>query len=158
MGQLLEQLVEVLRVAGEHVAELGHELLEARVEVFALLALFEHAVERVVGVAHALHLLGAHVGERVRGALEERVGHLAPKLLHQLLELLARLGGHEVVVLERADPPRRVVGLEVERHTPLGRDVVGHLAPALVARRAGLLDQVVDGGSLVLFDVVELAR
>ena len=58
LGQLLEQLVEGLRVAGEHVAVLLHELLEARVERLAPLALLEHLVEGVEGVAHARHLLG----------------------------------------------------------------------------------------------------
>ena len=101
LGQLLEQLVEVLRVAREHVAVLRHELLEARVEVLAALALLEHLVQRVVGVAHPRHLLGVHVGERVGGALEEGVGHLAAQLLDQLLEALAGLGGDEVVVLQR---------------------------------------------------------
>ena len=86
LGQLLEQLVEGLRVAREHVAVLGHELLEARVELLAALALLEHLVERVVRVAHARHLLGVHVGERVGRPLEEGVGHLAAELLDQLLE------------------------------------------------------------------------
>ena len=44
LGQLLQQLVEVLRVAGEHVAVLRHELLEAGVELVAALALLEHLV------------------------------------------------------------------------------------------------------------------
>ena len=158
LGQLLQQLVEVLRVAGEHVAELRHELLEARVEVVAALALLEHLVQRVVGVAHALHLLGVHVGQRVGGSLEERVRHLAAELLDELLEALARLGGDEVVVLQAADAAGGVVGLEVERHAPLGGHVVGHLGTALVARAVRLLDQVVDGGALVLLYLVELRR
>ncbi len=157
LGQLLEQLVEVLRVAREHVPELLHELLEAGVEVLASLALLEHAVERVVGVAHARHFLGAHVGQRLGGALEERVGHLPPQLLDQLLEALPGFGGHEVVVLQAADAPGRVVGLEVEGHAPLGGHVVGDLLSALVARRVRLLDQLVDGGALVLLDLVELS-
>ena len=102
------------------------------------------------------HLLGVHVGQRVGGALEERVRHLAAQLLHQLLEALAGLGGDEVVVLQAADAPGRVVGLEVERHAPLGGDVVGHLGAALVARAVRLLDQLVDGGALVLLYLVEL--
>ena len=157
LGQLLEQLVEVLRVAREHVAVLRHELLEAGVEVVAALALLEHRVQRVVGVAHARHLLGVHVGERVGGTLEEGVGHLAAQLLDQLLEALAGLGGDEVVVLQAADAPGGVVGLEVERHAPLGGDVVGHLGAPLVARALRLLDQLVDGRTLVLLYLVELA-
>ena len=73
-GQLLEELVEGLRVAGEHVPELRHELIERRVKVVARARrLFEHGVQHVVGVAHALHLFGVHVGERVGGALDEGV-------------------------------------------------------------------------------------
>ena len=50
--QLLEQLVEVGRVAGEQVAELLHERLERRVERLARLALLDHPVEGVEGLAH----------------------------------------------------------------------------------------------------------
>ena len=150
LGQLLQQLVEVLRVAGEHVAELRHELLEAGVEVVAVLALLQHGVQGVVGVAHALHLLAVHAGQRVGGTLEECVRHFAAQFLHQLLEALARLGGHEVVMLQAADAPGGVVGLEVERHAPFGGHVVGHL------RAVRVLDQLVDGGALVLLYRVEL--
>ena len=80
------------------------------------------------------------------------------ELLDQLLEPLAGLGGDEVVVLQGADAAGRVVGLEVERHAPLGGDVVGDLAAALVARAVRLLDELVDGGALVLLYLVELAR
>ncbi len=156
LRQLLQQLVEVLRVAGEHVAVLRHELLEAGVELVAALALLEHLVQRVVGVAHALHLLGVHVGQGVGGSLEERVGHLTAELLDELLEALARLGGDEVVVLQAADAAGGVVGLEIERHAALGSHVVGHLGAALVTRAVRLLDQVVDGGPLVLLYLVEL--
>ena len=103
------------------------------------------------------HLLGAHAGQRVGGAFEEGVGHLAAQLLDQLLEALPGLGGDEVVVLERADAPGRVVGLEVERHAALGGHVAGDLLAALVARGLGLVEQLVDGRPLVLLDVVELA-
>ena len=109
------------------------------------------------GVAHARHLLGAHVGERVGRPLEEGLGHFASQLLDQLLEALAGLGGDEVVALERVDAAGRVVGLEVEGHAALGGHVAGDLLAALITRGLGLLDQVVDGGPLVLFDVVELA-
>ncbi len=115
-------------------------------------------VQRVVGVAHALHLLGVHVGQGVGGALEEGVRHFAAQLLHQLLEALARLGRDEVVVLQAADAPGGVVGLEVECHAPLGGHVVGHLGAALVARVVRVLvHELVDGGALVLLNLVELA-
>ena len=90
-------------------------------------------------------------------ALEERVGHLAPQLFDQLLEALPCLGGHEVVVLQARDAPGGVVGLEVERHAPLGGDVVGDLAAALVTGALRVLDELVDGGPLVLLYLVELA-
>ena len=59
-------------------------------------------------------------------------------------------------MLQGADAPGRVVGLKVERHAPLGGDVVGHFAPALVARAVRLVDELVDGGPLVLLYLVEL--
>ena len=158
LGQLLEELVERLRVAREHVAVLLHELLEAGIELLPAFALLEHLVEGVVGVPHARHLLGAHARERLGRALEEGVGHLPPELFDELLEALPCLGGDEVVVLQAADAPGRVVGLEVERHAALGGHVVGHLAAPLVARAVRLLHELVDGGALVLLDLVELPR
>ena len=56
-GHLLEQLVEVLRVLREEVAELLHELLEAR--ILAALAPLEHLVEPGEHVLHALHVVPA---------------------------------------------------------------------------------------------------
>ena len=57
-GDLLEQLVEVLRVLGEEVAELLHELLETR--VVTALAPLEHLVQPGEHVLHALHVLRRH--------------------------------------------------------------------------------------------------
>ena len=107
----------------------------------APLALLEHLVEGVVGVAHAGHLLGAHRRQRLGRPLEEGVGHLPAQLLDQLLELLAGLGGDEVVVLQGLDPARQVARLQVEGHAALGGHVVGDLGPALVARGRRVLDQ-----------------
>ncbi len=59
-------------------------------------------------------------------------------------------------MLQAADPAGRVVGLEVERHAPLGGHVVGHLAAPLVARGVRFLHELVDGRALVLLDLVEL--
>ena len=122
------------------------------------LALLEHLVEGVVGVAHARHLLGGHRRQRVGCALEEGVGHLPAQLLDQFLERCTRLGGDEVVVLERLDATRHVAGLEVQGHAALGGHVAGHLGPPLVPRGAGLLLELVDGGTLVGLNLVELGR
>ena len=90
-GQLLEQFVEVGGVAGEQVAVLLHERLETRVDGFAGLALFDHPVEGVEGVAHVLELGRVGVGQRLRHLLEVGTGHLLTETLHQVLEVLARL-------------------------------------------------------------------
>ena len=90
LGKLLEQLVEVLGVAREHVAEALHELPEGRVQLLAPLALFEHAIEGVIGVPHPRHLFGAHGRQRLGGTFEERLGHLAAKVVEQLVEPPAR--------------------------------------------------------------------
>ena len=60
-------------------------------------------------------------------------------------------------MLQAVDAAGGIVGLEVERHATLGGHVVGDLGPALVARVSCLLDQIVDGGALVLLYLVELA-
>ena len=60
-------------------------------------------------------------------------------------------------MLQAADVPGRVVGLEVEGHPALGRHVIGHLGATLVARVARLVHELVDGGALVLLNLVELA-
>ena len=157
LRQLLEQLVEVLGVAREQIAEALHELPEARVQLLAPFALLEHAVEGVVGVPHPRHLLGAHVRQRFGGALEEGLGHLATELVEQGLKALTGFGGDEVVVLEGADTSGGIVGLKVQGHPPLGGHVVGDLPAPLVARRSSLLEQIVDGRPLVTLDLVELA-
>ena len=69
-GQLLEQLVEVLRVTREEVAELLHERLEARVDRLTRLALLDHAVERVEGLAHVLELGRVGIGQRLGHLVE----------------------------------------------------------------------------------------
>ena len=89
LRDLLEQLVEVLRVAGEEVAVAPHEALE--VGLLAALALLEHLVQLGEHVLHALHVLGRHVLHALGDLVEHLVGELLAELLHQLLELLARL-------------------------------------------------------------------
>ncbi len=75
--ELFEQLVEGLRVAGEHVPELLHELLESRVDRFARLALLDHPVEGVERLPGPFHLLGVRVGQGL--------GHLVEPALRDLL-------------------------------------------------------------------------
>ena len=58
LRHLLQQLVQVLGVAREEVAEPLHELFEAGVDRRTLLALLQHAVQGIEHVLHPLHLLG----------------------------------------------------------------------------------------------------
>ncbi len=61
-------------------------------------------------------------------------------------------------MLKRLDPPAGVAGLEVEGHAALGGHVTGDLGPPLVARSAGLVFELIDGGALVGDDLVQLGR
>ena len=131
-GQLLQQLVEVGRVAREQVAELLHERLERRVDRLAGLALLDHPVEGVEGLAHVGQLLGVGIGQRLRHLLEVGPGHLLAEPLHQLLEVLAGLGGDELVVLQAPDHAGQVAREQVELHAPFGGHLVGDLLAALV--------------------------
>ena len=107
LRQLLEQLVEVLRVAGEQVAVLLHELLEARVERLAGGSLLHHLVEGVEGVADVLALLGASRRRRSGDLVEVGLHDLLAQPLEELLEALAGLARGELVVLRaRAHGPR----------------------------------------------------
>ena len=116
--------------------------------------LFEHLVERVIGIADAGHLLGTHRRQRVGGTLEEGVGHLLAQLFDEFFEALASLARYEVVVLERLDSPTGIAGLEVEGHSALGGDVAGDFGAALIARGASFVFELVDGRPLVGHDLV----
>ena len=59
MSKLFEELVEVLRITGEQVTVLLHELLEARVQRFSRRALFHHSVQGIERIADVLALGGA---------------------------------------------------------------------------------------------------
>ena len=65
-------------------------------------ALLEHVVELGEHVLHALHVLGRDVLHALGDLVEHLIGELLAQLLHQLFELLARLGGRELVFLQRA--------------------------------------------------------
>ena len=159
LGQLLEQLVERLRVLREEVPVLLHELLEAR--VLAPLAALEHLVEGGHHVLHPGQVLGRHLLHRPAHLLEELVGELLAQPVEQRLEAARRLLRLEVVLLQLADLAGEVVGQEVEPHVAVHRRLPGGLGPALVAGapgvRLGLAHGVVDGVALLVDDVVELA-
>ncbi len=140
---------------GEHVPEPLLELLEGGVERLAALALLEHLVEGVEGVAQPGQLLGPHRAERLGHPLGVGLGHLLAQLLDQLLEPLPGLGGDEVVALQPAHPAGHVVGEEVEGDPALGGHVVGHLLAPLVARDPRLVHQLVDGRPLLGHHLVE---
>ena len=70
--------------------------------------------------------------------------------------MLAGLRRREVVLLEPPDLSGEVGGQQVELDRPLGHDVPGHLAPALVARGVGLGGQRLETGTLLGHDLGEL--
>ena len=154
-GHLLEQLVEVLGVAGEHVAVAVHELLEHAVGVAARGPGFQHLVEVVEHVLHALQRLRRHVRHGRRHLVEVALHQLRAQLVHQLVEGLPGLAARPLVLLEALHLPGQIGRQEVEGHAPLGGHFVGDLLAALVARLAGLLDQVLDAGPLLVDDVAQ---
>ena len=107
MRELFEQLVEVLRVTGEQVAVLLHELLEARVERLPVAPLLQHLVEGVEAGAEVLALLGAVAAAAPASLVELGLDDLLAQPLEELLEVLPRLGRGEVVVLQPVHAGRR---------------------------------------------------
>ena len=118
--------------------------------------LLDHAVQRVEHLPHALELLGVGVRHRLGHLVEEALGELFAQLLEQLLEVLARFGGDEVVVLQPPHTAGEVGGQQVELHVALGHDVVGDLLAALVARLAGVVGERLQPGAFFGHDLVEL--
>ncbi len=95
------------------------------------------------------------VAERLGHLVEVGPGDLLAQPLHQLLEVLTRLGGDELVVLQAAHLARQVVGQQVELHPALRGHLVGDLLAALVARVAGVRLQLLDTEPLLLEHVLE---
>ena len=156
LGHLLEELVEVLRVPREEIAELGHEALERGLGVLAGLAHLEQLVERAEHVLHARHVLGAHVAHRPGHLVEVALHELLLELVDQLVEAFPRLRGGEVVVAQLPHHAGQVGRQHVELGATLGRHLLGDLAPALVARVARLLLELVDARPLHLDHVAQL--
>jgi hypothetical protein len=155
-GHLLEQLLQRLRVLREEVAELLHELLEPG--VLATLLPVEHLVEGGEHVLHALHV--------ARGHVLHALGHLVDHLLHELLaqpvehllETLLGLARLEVVGAQFAHLAGQVVRHEIESHVALGGHLAGGVGAPLVTTRLRIAHGVLDRVSLLVDDVVELAR
>ena len=127
-----------------------------RVERLSRLPLLDHPVERVECLAHVVELGGVGVGERLGHLVEVGLRHLFAQPLHELLEVLARLGGHELIVLEPAHRPGQVAGQQVERHPPLGGHLGGDLLATLVPRGPGILLELFDAEALLGHHLLQL--
>ena len=134
LAHLLEELIQALD-AGEALSPLVLERLE--VGLVALGAVAQHAVEVLDHLAHALHVLRAHVRQRVLHALHERLEHLLAQRLEQLLEHAPRLGIHELVILELADATGGIGRQLVQLRLAL-RGHLGELPPAVLGDLAAL--------------------
>ena len=154
-GHLLEQLVEGLGVAREHVAVAIHELLEHAVGVAPGGPGFQHLVEVVEHVLHPLEGLRRHVRHGRRHLVEIALHQLGAQLLHQLIEGLPGFAARPLVLLEALNLSGQIGRQEVQGHAALGRHLVGDLLAALVARLAGFVDQVVDSPPLLVDDVAQ---
>ena len=156
MRELLEKLVEVLRVTGEQVAVLRHEILETRIQRLPRPPLLHHLVEGVEGIADVLALLGARRRGRAGDLVEVRLHDLLAQSLEELLEALSRLAGGELVVLEAVHAAGEMLGQQPELCPPLADDVLGHLLTAFVPRLAGLLLELVERLVLLVENLVQL--
>ena len=86
LGELLQQLVEVLRIAGEEVTELVHELLELGSRLLARLALLHHRVQPVECLPKPVPLLRPHARDGAGCLVEVRLHDLLLQSLGQFLE------------------------------------------------------------------------
>ena len=153
-GHGLEQLVEVAGVLGEEVAVALHETVEVGLPTGG--AVVEHLVELGQHVLGAGHGLGRHVAHGAGHLVEPALGELLAELVEQLLEPLAGLVGHEVVLLQLADHAVEVRRQEVQLHAALGHGIAGDLLATDVARLAGSLFELVERGALGVDHVAEL--
>ena len=121
------------RVVAEHRPPLLHELLKAGIAAFHAVA--EHLVEVAHHFAHGLHLLRGHVLHLVAHLLGDVLGHLAFEQVQQFLELLLRVGVHEVVIHEALN---------------LAADAVGQVVQLVQVALGALMQQAVQGALLLL--------
>ena len=145
---LLDKLVKALRrVVAKEVAVLLHEALEIGLAAGHLLR--QHGVQVAQHLLHACHLFRAHVRDLLVEVLEEGVHQRLLQHLHQLLELGAGLGVHELVVLELFDAAAGVFGQIVEGVLLAFRDGLEHLGELLLLLGglflAGRLNRLFEG-------------
>ena len=157
-GQRVDQLVEVLRLLGEELAVLLHELLELFRRVLAAGIGVEHVVERGHHLADALEILRRRVLHGVAHAGELRVEHLTAQQVLDLLVRLARLGRTPLVVGELPHRARRVARQLVEFGLGHPRGVrrfreqrAAFLLDRLVEQLAHLLQRAVQAGVAAQF-------
>ena len=159
-AHVFQQLLQVLRrVLPEHAPVLVHELLEV-----GLPARFQHVVQVPQHLAHGGHVAGSHVLQVLAHVLHHVIGHLAAKLVHQLLELARRLRVHELVVVELPDRAAQALRQRVERllvplHLPpqvLEKLVLHRVLPRLPDALLRLLNAPVHALPLRLEDVLQL--
>ncbi len=136
LGEGVEQLVDVLRVLGEVVPVLVHELPKVLVGVGTALVLLEQLVEVVEHLVDPLTVLIGGVLERLLHAREPLIQQLPAEQVLDLLVVLTSRPRGPVVVAELADrggragwPRRWRCGVELElTERPVG--VVHHRVPS----------------------------
>ena len=156
LRELGQQLVEVLRLAREKVAETFHELFEARIERLAGRALLDHLVERVESIADVLTLAGAGGGHGARHLVEVGLHDLLAQPLQQLLEALSRLARGELVATQFSYAAGEVLWEQREFRAALGHDLLGHLPAPFVPGVAGFAFELVERPTLLADDLIQL--
>ena len=132
--------------------------LEHLRDVFAAQVGVEHLVELAHHLANRRQVFRRHVLQRLLHALEHVAEHLLAQLLHEVVEGLARVRVHELVVHELAHHAARVVRQRVEGLLLAVRDLLQHvlhlLRDVLLLRR--LVEALLDALALLLDDVAQL--
>ena len=145
---------------------LGHERVEVVGRIGAGGVLLEERVEVADHLAHAGQVLRRDALDPLLQALEVGLQHLAAQLVGELVEGVARLVVHELVVAQAVQAPGDVRRQRVEAVLPLPRgaahDLLRHprLVLLLARRRVegsllGIVDAPLDPAALLVEDLVE---
>jgi hypothetical protein len=158
-GHGVEELVEVLRVLGEEVPVLGHELVEVLLGVLTPAPLLEQLVEVAQHLVDRRAVLVGGVLECLLHAGEPLVQQLAAEQVLDLLVGLAGLAALPVVRRQLADgcghvgrPPVRVCSLQLQLaecavavvHVDVARELLALLEHRLVEKLADLVEGAVE--------------